>query len=262
MAHMMVLNPRKRKRRRMTAKQRMYFGKGRRKRKAKTIVVETNPRRRRRKHRKHHRRTHARRRSRSFFGNPVRRRRRRFARNPRRRFRRNPLGGSMSGFLMGTIAPAAIGAAGAIGIDALIGNVTLPPQLSQGVGLPIVRIGAALLLGAAIGAVSDRQTGEAVAAGAVTVTIYQLARSYMAQSMPNVRLAKYVRMGKYVRMRGLARRRRMAGLAAVRRARVANMMQRRRLMGMRLRTLKSRSGGMGGMGYMNPARTLGRYIGR
>src|SRR5215472_6211535 len=166
MAHMMVLNPRKRRkhgRRRMTAKQRMYFGK-RRKRKTKVVTLETNPRRRRRKHR---RRAHHRRRSRSFFSNPRASRRRRFARNPRRRFRRNPIGGSsLTGFLTGTLAPAAFGAAGALGIDALIANVALPQQLMQGPALPIVRIGAALLLGAAIGALSDRQTGEAVAAGA------------------------------------------------------------------------------------------------
>ena len=61
---------------------------------------------------------------------------RRFHSNPRRRFRRNPIEGSASSFLSGTMLPAAVGAAGAIGVDLLIGNLPLSANLKSGTMLP------------------------------------------------------------------------------------------------------------------------------
>lgn len=196
---LLLVNPRRRRRRgprRMSALQRKYFGKGRRR----VTSLASNPRRRRRRSR----------RATTLYANPRRRRSHRrvtrLARNPRRRhrlrLRRNPslsLSSPMS-FVKNTVMPAAIGATGALAVDWAFANLPVPMFLTSGMMLPIARIGGALLVGVAAGAVMGKKFGEDVAAGAVTVTLYDLIKTSMQTNMPNVRLARYVSM------RGVPRR--------------------------------------------------------
>lgn len=272
--HLMILNPkrarrsRKRRsggRRKMTAKQLRYFGPRRSRktthRRRRTVLVATaNPRRRRRHLRRH-----------------------RFASNPRRRhhrrFRRNPVPFNMSGFLNGALVPAAIGAVGAIGVDWVIGTGLIPATFTTGAMLPIVRIAAALLVGAGVGALAGAEYGEFAAAGGMVVTIYGLSKTYLQQNMPSLQLARYRPMGRYMGRYMGARKFRRLGF--VRRPGMGRVIRRVRGVGLPLlngwggaqpnkfrvtRGGQMFSGQLGlrrkRLGYIGPAKTLGRYMGR
>lgn len=179
---MLIGNPRrKRKRgpRKMSALQRQYFGGGRRKRKRRTRVtaLASNPRRRRR--------------SRVLGAAPVRRRRRRVS-----RYRRNPV--SMRSFnprslINDTIIPASIGAAGALGLDLALGygNPYLPDFLKSGVGLTAAKLGGAILIGMVAQKTMGKRYGDQVTAGAVTVTMYDLIKSFIRTNVPGLPLSGY-----------------------------------------------------------------------
>lgn len=209
MAPLMILNPKarrtrkasktKKRRRKMTAKQLKFFGprrakkaakKKRKKARAKVIIVSSNPRGKAVAKRK--RRSHGRKHRKVFTHNP---------RTKRRRYRRNPRS-IEAGFTKNTLVPAAIGAAGAIGTDMLVGYLPIPPQYKQGAMLAVLKIAASLAVGYAVGAVSNRSAGEEAAAGGVIVTLYGLARGYMGNAVPGG-MNRYVPMQRYVPMRGM-----------------------------------------------------------
>jgi hypothetical protein len=210
MAQLMLLNPRRarkagpsKRRRKMTAKQLKYFGprKSRTargaptKRKAKKaakpsiVIVSQNPRGKTAVAKK--RRQSKSRKAKVFTHKAV------------RRFRRNPRS-IEKGFVNNTLVPAAIGAAGAFGADMLLSYLPIPQQYRSGPLLPVLRIAAALLVGAAVGALSSREAGEEAAAGGVIVTLYGLARGYIPQAGAGAggQMGRYVPMQRYVPMRG------------------------------------------------------------
>jgi hypothetical protein len=183
-----LANPRHKRRRRrpMTAKQAKYFGK-----------------RRTRRHARHHRRSHRRhaapaaaprrhRRRRHSFGRRIRRHARRFARHQ---------GGALSlrgfnfnSFLRGTLVPSAVGAAGALGVDLMLGYATpfLPAALTTGFGAPLTRIAGAVALGmVASGVTKDRRVGEQVMAGAITVLAYGWVKDMVKTQFPSLPLSEY-----------------------------------------------------------------------
>lgn len=181
-----LANPRRstrRKRRRMTAKQAMYFGRRRSRRRA-----------RHSSRRRHHS---------AAAPAPRRHRRRRssFARRARRSFRRfrRHQGGALSlrgfnfnSFLRGTLVPSAVGAAGAIGVDLLLGYASpmLPTALTTGFGAPLTRIAGAVALGmVASGVTRDRRVGEQVMAGAITVLAYGWAKDLVKSQFPTLPLS-------------------------------------------------------------------------
>jgi hypothetical protein len=219
----MIVNPRKKKRRKMTAKQLKFFGPRRKKKKkakrakAKVIVIESNPKganvaKKRRRHRKQ---------KKVFTHNPK-----------RRRFRRNPRS-IEAGFVKNTLMPAAIGAAGAVGADMLLQYVPLPPQLRTGPFVPVLKIVAALLVGAAVGAVASREAGEEAAAGGVIVTLYGLAKGF-GFSGAGAQMARYAPMRRYAPMAGMGQNRFLLPPGALKRP--------------------GGGGNMRGLGYQNPAR--------
>lgn len=232
MAVLTILNPRgkrKMKRRRkvkMTAKQLKFFGprKGKKKKKAKAkrrakskvIIVTSNPKGSTMAKSK---RRHRRRKAKVFSHNPK-----------RRRFRRNPRS-EAAGFVNNTLVPAAIGAAGAIGTDMLLSYLPIPPQFRSGIMYPVVKIAGALLVGMAVGAVSNRAAGEEAAAGAVIVTLYGLSKGIAFNAAGG--MGRYAPMNRYAPMR----RFNMRGIEA------PNFPA----------TFLQRPGGSG-MGYMNPSR--------
>jgi hypothetical protein len=195
-AEIMLINPRRRRRR-----------SGSRKRRARVTRMARNPRRRRRSRRRMSKLQQM------YFGggrarrNP--RRRRSYSRRRVTRFRRNPIdqvglappsyrrryqrsGISVGSFVSGTLMPAAVGAAGALAIDLMWGYLPIPSVLMTGTFAPLARIAAAVAVGYAVGMVSTKGFGEEAMAGAVTVTLYDLAKSYIQSSMPNVTLGAYV----------------------------------------------------------------------
>ena len=182
MAELMLINPRKRrkhkakksagkkrgKRRTMTALQRKYFGKRKHKRVA--TVAKKSHKRRRRSITKHL---------------SVRR---------HRKYRRNPARGlgkfSVQGFAKNTLMPSAIGAAGALGLDVLIGFLPLPPNLKTGPMRSVVRIAGAVALGIVAGMVVKKETAANIAAGAVTVTLYDVLKGAVQTAMPTLQLGE------------------------------------------------------------------------
>lgn len=92
--------------------------------------------------------------------------------------RRNPIGG---GFIGDTLIPSAAGAAGAVALDVLLGVLPLPASLKTGPMAPVVKIAGALGLGAAAGMVVNKRMANQIAACAVTVAMYQVAKTMLAK---------------------------------------------------------------------------------
>lgn len=198
---LLLVNPRRRRRRssasakrrrkggrrKMTALQRKYFGKGhapvRRRRKRRSAAVAV------RRHRRRSRKVT------ELMSNPRRRRRSHRRRRSVMRLRRNPMPSTKS--LFNSMVPALIGAGGALAVDALFGQIgaQLPASLQTGVMVPVTRIGAALAVGWGLGKVAGKSFGNDVAAGAITVTLYDIIKSYVQTNMPSIPLARYAGPG-------------------------------------------------------------------
>jgi hypothetical protein len=162
----MIVNPRAKKRRRpMTAKQRKYFGPKRRR----TIHVRRNPT--------------------AVAAAPTSKRRGRrrarvasFVSAARRRTR--GVAGELGEFLTKDLMPAAIGAGGALAVDMVWPHLTfLPDSLQTGPLAPLVRIAGAVAVGMAVSAVGGKAMGRQAMAGALVVTVYDIAKGMMAESM-------------------------------------------------------------------------------
>lgn len=210
-AELMLINPRRRRRRsggrrKMSALQRKYFGKGHgritrrrrhRRRSVPVTVAASNPRR----HRRH---------------------RRSAPRSLRiRRVRRNPMP-SMGSFTR-QLYPAVLGAGGALALDLVLGTMgnSLPAMLTDPTVLPFTRMGLAFGIGYVGGMVNGREFGNQMAAGALTVTIYDLVKSYLVTNT-QIPLARYVKLNRYVSLKGLGNRRHhLPGLGYIGPARTA-----------------------------------------
>lgn len=94
------------------------------------------------------------------------------------RYRRpNPIGD----FVGSTLIPSAVGGAGALALDVAIAMLPLPPAMKAGPMAPLVRVAGAVGLGMIAGKVAGRRVGEQVAAGALTVTLYNAARAALVR---------------------------------------------------------------------------------
>lgn len=119
--------------------------------------------------------------------------------------RRNPIGG-IGGFFKETLIPSAVGGAGALTLDVLLGVLPVPAQFRTGPMASVVKIAGAIGLGLIATKVGGRKVGGQVAAGAVTVALYNLAKTTLNQAsggkIPG--LAEYVpdygQVGQYVGM--------------------------------------------------------------
>jgi len=126
--------------------------------------------------------------------NPIKRRRRHHVHHAhamhhrRRRYRLNPRGGGVVGMLTSTLVPAAMGAVGGLGVNILIGFLPLPAMLKTGMMRTVTTILGAVGLGAVVSMVSSRRTGELVAAGAVTVTLYDALKGIVVRTFPQIPL--------------------------------------------------------------------------
>lgn len=104
-----------------------------------------------------------------------------YKRRSRARRRSNP---SMPGFVrdfMNTLVPSAIGGAGALAADVAMAVLPLPDAIKTGALRPVARIGAAVAVGALAGMMTNRRTGSQVAAGALTVVMYDTIKGFAAK---------------------------------------------------------------------------------
>lgn len=271
----MILNPKgtamaakKRRRRTMSALQAKYFGKRRRARGSssrkrrrsgggRVVIVSSNPRSHSVKRRRMRR-------------NP------RVARVARRRFRRNPI--SATGFLSNTLMPAAVGAGGAVAVDMLSGYLTpyLPVSLQSPTMKPITNIGLSLLVGWGVSALGGNKMGGEAAAGGIIVALYNFLGAELQSGFGLPGAAPYAynnqTMQRYMNGMGFIRRRNLGVINAKRQAMGlapigVNTLDATRpnLNGGPYAQTKfrmMRNGGAGGrtMGYIGPARTMGRYM--
>lgn len=182
MEQLLLVNPRRRKRRsgrRMPAGLARYWATHRAGRKRTRLA---NPRRRRR-----HRR--------AVMANP-RRRRRRYA-NPRRRHharryrnpRRGRSGGRLSlgvqgGLVQGALVPGALGAAGALTLDVVMGYASpyLPVTLQTGWFNVAVKGAAAIGVGMLVGKFLGRERGKVAMLGGLTVVLYGALKTLLTSS--------------------------------------------------------------------------------
>lgn len=88
----------------------------------------------------------------------------------------NPIGN----FVSGTLIPSAVGGAGALALDIALAALPLPDAMKNGPMAPLVKVAGAVGLGMLASQFLGRKTGEQVAAGALTVTIYNVARKALA----------------------------------------------------------------------------------
>jgi hypothetical protein len=129
--------------------------------------------------------------------NPVAHRRTRAVVHHKRRTRRNPISAHMGGAVT-LVKGAAIGAVGAIGVDALFGFVSsyLPASFSTekdatgavNYGYYLAKGATAVAAAMALKKVVGGQRAAQVATGSLTVTLYRAIAGFMATSIPSVKL--------------------------------------------------------------------------
>lgn len=94
--------------------------------------------------------------------------------------RKNPMGG-VGEFMTNTLVPSAIGGAGALALDVLLGVLPLPANMKTGPLAPVVKVAGAVALGMGAGLVVKRRMAEQFAAGAITVTLYNVAKGLLVK---------------------------------------------------------------------------------
>lgn len=178
------INPRRRKKRRKSARRRGRMPAGLRRywasRRAKRRAT-ASPRRRRRRSR----------RASLPMVAPRRRRRAANVRRIRRRSRRiNPrfsLGGLSVRGVLSNLAPAAIGGAGALGVDVALAYLPLPDQLKSGWLNTLTRVGAAFAVGIGVGMLTDKRKGQIATLGGLTVIAYDVIKGAVRDNFPDVK---------------------------------------------------------------------------
>lgn len=115
------------------------------------------------------------------------------------RYRRpNPIGD----FVKDTLIPSAVGGAGALALDVAVAALPLPAAMKTGPMAPLVKVAGAVGLGMLAGQFLGRKTGEQVAAGALTVTMYNFAKVTLNRlsggKIPGLAMYPGDYMGEYV----------------------------------------------------------------
>ena len=170
MAHLMLVNPKRRKARRKTARK----------------AASANPRRRRRSRRSRKRAIGY-----AVGSGRIRRRKLNPRRRMRRRARRNPKF-SIRSISRDAIMPAAIGGAGALALDVAFGALPIPSQFKTGIMGNVAKIVGALIVGKIAGKAFGSKIGDAVTVGAVTIQAYNAIKGQVQKAMPNLALGEYL----------------------------------------------------------------------
>lgn len=114
------------------------------------------------------------------------------------RYRRpNPIG-----FLSNTLMPSVIGGAGALALDVALGVLPIPDKLKSGPLSPLVKVAGAVGLGMLASKMVNRRVGEQIAAGAITVQVYNFAKAMLIKvgggKIPGLSMYPDGYMGEYV----------------------------------------------------------------
>lgn len=141
-----------------------------------------NPKKRRKAKRKKVRTVSRKKITRRRKRNPV------MARKRRRIRKRNP---SARGILNAQVIPAATAAAGAIGLDALLGVLPVPAMFQTGSMRYLLKGAGAIGLGLLAGTVVKQNTAKELSMGALTVTMHEVYRDLMSKFAPQIPLAGY-----------------------------------------------------------------------
>lgn len=114
-----------------------------------------------------------------------------------RRRKLNPGGRafSMRGFMRNTLMPSTVGAAGALGIDLVLGFLPLPLAMKTGPMKTVIKIAGAAAIGAVAANFVKRDTAQQIAAGAITVALYDLIKGYTLPMLPPAVQQSIVSMG-------------------------------------------------------------------
>jgi hypothetical protein len=89
------------------------------------------------------------------------------------------------------VMPAAIAGMGALSLDVAMGFMPLPENLKSGPLRHVVKGFGAVLLGMAVGMVTNKRTGDTMALGALTVTAYNAFRELAGTFAPGLTLGYY-----------------------------------------------------------------------
>lgn len=116
----------------------------------------------------------------------IRRRKMNPIRHHRRRIHRNPIG---LGMIQALLMPAATAAAGALVLDVAFGYLPIPANLKTGPMNLVVKTVGALGLTVLASKVVSKATAHAMGVGALTVVLHDVAKSFIAQAMPTLKMA-------------------------------------------------------------------------
>lgn len=164
-------------------------------------IMLVNPHRRGKK-RRHHKMTALQRR---YFGNPHRRRAHRHHRT-RHHYHHNPSIRNIGGAVMPTLKGGLIGAAGAIGVDLIYGQLTgfttsIPTFATNPAVATAGKLAVSILVGI-LGSKLMRGKGGELAVGGATVAIHDFAKSQLVAAMPTLALGDYLTAAPSVGARG------------------------------------------------------------
>jgi len=81
--------------------------------------------------------------------------------------------------MVNTLMPSVVGGAGALALDVVVGVLPLPDTLKTGPMAPLVKIAGAVGLGMLGSKMISRRVGEQIAAGAITVQLYNFAKAQL-----------------------------------------------------------------------------------
>lgn len=105
-------------------------------------------------------------------------------------------------FMLNTLTPSLVGGAGALGLDVVMGVLPIPDTLKNGPMAPLVKVAGAIGLGMIASKVVNRRVGEQVAAGAITVQVYNFAKAMLIKvgggKIPGLSMYPDGYLGEYV----------------------------------------------------------------
>ena len=101
----------------------------------------------------------------------------------------------MRGFMQNTLMPSSVGAVGALGIDMVLGFLPLPAMMKTGPMKTVIKIAGAAAIGAVAANFVKRETANQIAAGSITVALYDLLKGYTLPMLPPAVQASIVSMG-------------------------------------------------------------------
>lgn len=107
------------------------------------------------------------------------------------KYRRNPIMSKANG-IIGQVTSAGIAAAGAISLDVAWSFLPLPDMIKVGPMRHVAKAVGAIGLGMLAGMLVKKETANSLAAGALTVVMYNAAREVLTNVAPQIALGEYV----------------------------------------------------------------------